>query len=649
MKSFIYTKRLIFTITVTFILNASSIAQVAINTDGSNPSNSAMLDVKSTEKGVLIPRMVTAQRDLIASPTIGLLIFNTSTNSFDYYAGSAWVKLNNNVLAGNNTGDMLEWNGSQWQPVTFRYYYADRDQDGYGDFFSVIYAKGAPFGFVDNNCDSDDNNSNAGGLPPQPKYPDADGDGHGDPNGIPVITCQAPPGYASYYQDDCDDSNALIYPNHPEYCDGLDNNCNGQIDEMVTVYADNDHDNFGDPGNSIESCVPVPAGYVLNSTDCNDGNSNINPGMLYESCDGLDNNCNGLTDEGQTAVFIDNDGDGYGSLQSYPMAWSCSEPPPTGYALNFDDCDDFNDAIHPGVPEICDGIDNDCNGAVDDNVATVNTFYIDTDADGYGVPDVTVTIAGCSPPAGYSPVNTDCDDNNVAVNPGLNESCNGIDDNCNGQIDEGQATNGTPYYFDNDGDGFGEWSNIIFMCSLQPGYSSEGGDCNDNDPDTYPGAPEICDGQDNNCEGVVDEGQPTSLWYYDMDGDDFGDPSNTVSSCFPPNSSFIATGADCDDSNPDVHPGAPELCDGTDNDCNGLIDDNAINTYSLYIDADSDGYGDSGASPVITCDPYQYIGYSTLNTDCDDTKYWVHPGAPELCGNATDDNCNGVTDEAGCQ
>ena len=641
MKSLIYTKRLICTIIVVFILNASSIAQVAINTDGSNPDNAAMLDVKSTVKGLLIPRMTTTQRDLIASPTIGLLVFNTSTNSFDYYTGSAWVKLNNTVVPGNNVGDLQEWNGSQWMPVNFRYYYADRDFDGFGDHYSQTFSAAQPSGFVTNDCDYDDNNNGSGNYPTLTWFPDADGDGHGNSLGSTVPACHQPPGYVMN-NDDCNDANAQVNPLAIEICDEIDNNCNGQVDEKQTFYLDNDHDNFGDINHPIQSCYPIPAGYVTGNSDCNDAEFYANPGIPFEACDGIDNNCDGQIDESPSYVFADNDGDGFGSFPE--MEWQCGDPLPVGYVLTFSDCDNYNPAVHPGAAEICDGIDNDCNGLVDDNVTTAVTFYADQDNDGYGNPNITTTAIGCTPPAGYVNNQMDCNDSNPAINPLAKESCNGIDDNCNGQVDEGQTENGTPYYYDQDGDGFGDWHNMVLLCYLQPGYTLDATDCNDFDPASHPGATEICDGQDNNCDGTVDEGLPTTSWYYDMDGDGFGNPAYAAASCFPPSSYYVASGTDCDDYNPEIHPGASELCDGIDNDCNGLVDDNAVNAYILYPDADGDFYGDSGATPVTTCDLNSYYGYVTLNTDCDDTKFSVHPGAPEYC-DGLDNDCDGIIDE----
>ena len=113
-------------------------------------------------------------------------------------------------------------------------------------------------------------------------------------------------------------------------------------------------------------------------------------------------------------------------------------------------------------------------------------------------------------------------------------------------------------------------------------------DCNDDDNSVYPGATEICDGKDNDCNGLVDE-NIKSIFYRDADGDGFGDASNSTQACTVP-SGYAVDNTDCNDDDASVYPGAPEICDGKDNDCNGSTDDNT-ETVTFYRDADGDGHG----------------------------------------------------------
>ena len=127
-------------------------------------------------------------------------------------------------------------------------------------------------------------------------YLDFDNDNFGDINQSMSAVTQ-PPGYVSD-NTDCDDTDNTVFPGATELCDGKDNNCDGNIDEgaLSTYYADVDGDGFGDASNSIQECS-VPAGFVENSNDCNDNNANVFPGAMEICGDGLDNNCNGTTDE----------------------------------------------------------------------------------------------------------------------------------------------------------------------------------------------------------------------------------------------------------------------------------------------------------------------------------------------------------------
>ena len=380
---------------------------------------------------------------------------------------------------------------------------------------------------LDNDCDGLLGDGTGG----TPDENDSDGDGY--------LGCE----------DDCNDDQAGINPDADEGCDGVDTNCDGSLgtDEL---------DLDGDT-------------YSVCEGDCGEGDPSVSPGAPEELCDGLDTDCNGALPSDE----VDLDGDTY---------FAC------------EDCDDDNPDANPGkLAEACDGFDTDCDGLVDDEDPDT-----DTDGDGFsacdgidcddsaadvfpGNPELCDGIDNDCDPAtdeaidfdgdGDSACGGDCNDLSTDVYVGAPEICDGLDNDCDGNL--GDGVGGTPNESDADGDG-------ETVC---------GGDCDDGDSSNFPGNTEVCDGQDNNCDLLIDEGMD------DLDNDG-------VVFCI-----------DCDDMDQSAFPGNPEVCDGVDNDCNPSTDE--------LVDGDGDGS-------------------TTCSGDCDDTDAAISPLASEIC-DGLDNDCDG--------
>jgi hypothetical protein len=506
--------------------------------------------------------------------------------------------------------------------------YFDNDKDGYTDGFTRpgcvdprdpawTYDPGrGPDGSLLIDCNDFDSLEH----PNQVWYPDNDGDHHGQgflaggPLNFP--TCTRPAGNWFARSElisilDCNDNDPTINPE-------------------TIWFLDADNDGYSD-GTSLVQCERLPHYKLAKelttiSADCNDSDPTINP---------------------ETIWYIDNDHDGYHNA-SVAYAPSCTPPFPNfnSRTTKGPDCNDNDPAINLETIWILDADRDDyytgdpvtqCTlpgpgyimkvaqhqGDCNDNDPAINpgtTWFLDFDGDGYHNP-ATIGFPSCTPPGPNYKLTTrgpDCNDNDGAVHAPVQ------------------------YYVDSDKDGYGSTATAMLCSSVAPvGYSTNNTDCNDNNNAIHPGATEVCDGIDNDCDGLVDEGVK-STFYRDADGDGYGNPLVTTQACVAP-TGYVSNNTDCSDNIIAIHPGATEVCDGIDNDCDGLVDEGVKSTF--YKDADGDGYG----NPVVTTQACAApTGYVANNTDCSDNDPSINPGAVEVCGNKKDDNCNGVVDESVC-
>ncbi len=432
---------------------------------------------------------------------------------------------------------------------------------------------------------------------------DADGDGYGIAEG------------------DCDDGDASVRPGADESCNGQDDDCDGEADEGISspVWTDADGDGYGDPGLPSSGCAMgdtgLSEGLAYQAGDCDDADAAVHPDA-QEACDGRDEDCDGEVDDGAgTTFYADADGDGFGDPDSSTQA--CASP--VGFVEDATDCDDVNALAWPGALEVCDEVDNDCDGEVDEGVTT--SWAIDLDGDGHG--DPAITQEACVLPTGYAAVADDCDDADAGVNPDSVETCGGGDEDCDGVTDEDDALDATAWHTDADGDGHGAAALAAVACVAPAGTVADGDDCDDGDASQ----------------------NPSTVWYIDVDGDGAGSRAYTLTQCAAPRG-YVRAAGDCDDARAAVLPGATEVCNGLDDDCDGATDDadtRVTGTSPWFADLDGDGFGDPDASAMTCVAP---AGHVADATDCDDARVATNPRSVETC-NGIDDDCDGSTDEAG--
>jgi hypothetical protein len=469
-----------------------------------------------------------------------------------------------------------------------------------------------------NGLDDDCDGMTDEGLLVSGCYSDGDADGFG--TGASSMQCRdmtrdrfgfCPAGYTNLAMPvDCNDSIAEIRPDGIERCDTLDNDCDGVVDDVIGL---------GDAcTNGLGACARS------GTLACGSGMlvCSAVPGMpVAEACNGLDDDCDGIADNGVDTVFVcrvDADGDGFGVGETRPRCAS-TDPArgpfgrcPVGYTNTVQlDCDDSRGSVRPMALEVCNLIDDDCDGMVDEGVQMF--YFQDADGDGFGSG---VERPACSAPVGFVAENGDCDDGRSSVKPGAVELCDGLlDHDCNGSVDDGCAcANGA----------IQACGSNIGLCTtgLQNCILGVWGTCSGASPIS-----EICDGLDQDCDGVADEGV-TNVYYEDSDADGFGGGVAVYACESLPG--YVENATDCDDALSSVAPGRPEICNGIDDDCDGALDEMCTCALGSTRECGSN------------------VGRCTVGTQtCTGMGYSACSGvAPvvETC-DGTDEDCDGVTDE----
>jgi len=467
--------------------------------------------------------------------------------------------------------------------------------------------------------DEDDDNDgvvDAGDNCPKTENPqqnDKDKDGYGD---LCDFGCFLPE--IDEWETDCDQ-----VPDAIDNCPDVANTNQADADSDGKGDAcDDDDDNDGVP-DGTDNC-PLASNPVQIDSD-KDGLGDVCDGDLDgDGIGDLEDNCPEVVNPGQD----DNDLDGAGDL--------CDIDDDNDSVPDTIDCAPLDASVSQLALEICNGKDDDCDNQEDEeDAAGCVTHYLDLDQDGYGI-DAQLKCL-CQPEDMYSAISAgDCKPLDPDAYPNAVEACNGTDDDCDGDVDEGfddSDGDGTAdcVDLDNDGDGVADMADNCPTIknpdqadfdqdgsgnACDPDDDDDGAgdeqDCGPFDPEMYPGGLEVCDGKDNNCVGGVDEGLGTTTCGK-------GECEHTVDNCVNGKEQVC---------NP-LQGMSDEICDELDNDCDGKVDENFPDTDNdgqpdcLDLDDDNDGDPDG-----LDCEP--------LNPD-------VGPSKEEVCFNGLDDDCSGAT------
>ena len=457
---------------------------------------------------------------------------------------------------------------------------------------------------IDNNCDGDiDEGFGLGELCSKKE------------NGEGGITCNIP-GKKVCSDNDPDKAICQLDKSLGELCDGLDNDCDNKVDE-----------GFKDLNSKCEyvNGTCKADGQNICSKDKKSVECGLDPSWLSsnpELCDGKDNNCDGKIDEG----FKIGQSCSVNSSIDKTLCkgtFTCSSGQGATTAICEQTKEDSN-------KETCDQKDNDCDGTIDEGVKTL--FYVDKDGDGVGL--ASLTLEACNKPNGYALISGDCDDTKKEVYPKNKEVCDSLDNDCDKQTDEGVSIT---YYVDKDKDGYGHKGTTNFSCKAPSGFVSNADDCNDGDKNINPGATEICDSKDNDCDKKIDNIQSSITVYADNDKDGQGDPNNkktiAVSGCpatIP--TGFVNNKNDCFDGDNTVFKGADELCDSKDNDCDTKFDEG----FEDKSKSCSKGVGACKGLGTYYCSPDKKSLLCSAP---------IVNSTDEYCGDKIDNDCDGKTDE----